>query len=310
MQSLFLPEYIKSNMFIHDLHHELSDHDVNFDLILSDINYTNCPVLAVTPESKPDCVNLNNARIDAISTSKHPLIILNELPISFLSSLIKEINQSDQQLTIINLSVWMWSLWKKTDSEFNDLDNISSNFNIYEPIDLENLRNILKKNEVNYIRLPYREQPDAIFDVDELGIIDSSMLENLDTISLSSYGFSWKDWTIFASGSLFSSALQMWELVQNSNKQISIFIFQKLNSERTDEMVESIKKSQNLYILIDHEETAQMKFWIETKLKQYNLNSIKLRFLTPKYENLTTIFDAYQDEESDFSPDILSQNID
>jgi hypothetical protein len=29
--------------------------------------------------------------------------------------------------------------------------------------------------------------PDAIFDVDELGIIDASMLKNLDSISLKTY---------------------------------------------------------------------------------------------------------------------------
>jgi hypothetical protein len=39
MSSLFLTEYIKSNMFIEDLRKEIADRDVNFDLIISDFNY-------------------------------------------------------------------------------------------------------------------------------------------------------------------------------------------------------------------------------------------------------------------------------
>jgi len=61
------------------------------------------------------------------------------------------------------------------------------NFDSFEPIDLENMWNIFKKNGRQYVRLLHKEMPDAIFDVDELGIIDASMLENLDSISLKTY---------------------------------------------------------------------------------------------------------------------------
>jgi len=309
MQTLFFPEYIKSNMFIHDLHHEITDHDINFDLIISDTNYSNSPVLSITPENKPNNSSLINARNDAILASKHPLIILNELWARFLSPIFENIKDIKKDITIINLSTWIWSIWKKIWLEFNDLDYIPNNFNIFEPIDLENLRAILKKGWLNYIRLPYRELPDAIFDVDELWIIDSSMLENLDSISLKTYGFAGNDATIFASWSLFSLALQTWEILKETWKDISMFIFQKLNTEWNNEMIESIKKSQNLYIIIDHNNTTQLKSWIESRLKQYNLNNIELYFLTPEYENLTTIFDAYQDEQSDFSPEKLTKRI-
>jgi hypothetical protein len=61
------------------------------------------------------------------------------------------------------------------------------NFHTFEPIDLENMRNIFRQNNRQYIRLLHKEMPDAIFNVDELGIIDASMLENLDAISLKTY---------------------------------------------------------------------------------------------------------------------------
>ncbi len=102
MQSLFLTEYIKSNMFIQDLRKEVTDRDVNFDLIVSDINYTDCPILSINPENKPENVSLLDARKDAISISKHPLIILNELNLSFLEPIFNILNKKDY-ITIINI---------------------------------------------------------------------------------------------------------------------------------------------------------------------------------------------------------------
>jgi hypothetical protein len=102
MPSLFLTEYIKSNMFIQDLRDELADRDVNFDLIVSDLNYNDCPILNINPDNKPENVSLLDARKDAISVSKHPLMILNELNISFLEPIF-ELLDSKKYATIINI---------------------------------------------------------------------------------------------------------------------------------------------------------------------------------------------------------------
>ena len=102
MSSLFLTEYIKSNMFIENLREELADRDVNFDLIVSDLNYTDCPILCINPDNKPENVSLIDARKDAISVSKHPLIILSELNFSFLEPIFPVLNDKNYA-TIINI---------------------------------------------------------------------------------------------------------------------------------------------------------------------------------------------------------------
>ena len=66
MSSIFLTQYIKSNMFIQDLREEVANRDVNFDLVVSDINYTDCPILCINPENKPENVSLLDAWKDAI----------------------------------------------------------------------------------------------------------------------------------------------------------------------------------------------------------------------------------------------------
>lgn len=309
MQSLFLTEYIKSDMFIHDLRDEIADRDVNFDLVVSDINYGDCPILCINPDNKPENVSLIDARRDAISVSKHPLIILNELNISFLEPIFELLNEKDY-VTIINIHAWLWSYGKKISPETNDLDYICNlDFNSFEPIDLENLWNLFKKNGKQYIRLLHKEMPNAVFDVDELWIIDAELLENLDLISLKTYGFAWNDWVILATGSLFATAIQTGEILQEKNKQLSIFILQKLNSDWNDSITDNIKISKKLFILIDHEDSEAVKSWIDNRLKNLNLTDIQVNIISPKYGNLTTILNEYQEEQSDFDPEKLAQRI-
>ena len=310
MPSLFLTEYIKSNMFIQDLHEELADRDVNFDLIVSDLNYSDCPILCINPNNKPENVSLIDAWKDAISVSKHPLIILSELNLSFLEPILSVLNDKNYA-TIINIHAWLWSYGKKISPEINDLDEYicKLNFHSFEPIDLENMRNIFKQNNRQYIRLLHKEMPDAIFDVDELWIIDASMLENLDSISLKTYGFAWNDGVILATGSLFATVIQTWEIIQNHNKQISIFVLQRLNADWSEEMIENIKNSKKLFIMIDHNNSEELRKWIKNGLKKYWLTDIELNIICPKYEKLTTIMNEYQEELSDFDPERLSQRI-
>ncbi len=310
MPSLFLTEYIKSNMFIQNLRDELADRDVNFDLIVSDLNYSDCPILTINPDNKPENVSLINARKDAISVSKHPLIILNELNLSFLEPIFELLNNKEY-VTIINIHTWVWSYGKKISPETNDLDDYicNLNFHSFEPIDLENMRNIFKQNQRQYIRLLHKEMPDAIFDVDELWIIDASMLKNLDSISLKTYGFAGNDGVILATWSLFATAIQTWEIIQNHNKQICIFVLQKLNSDWTEEMIENIKNSKKLFILVDHNDSEGLRKRIENWMKNYWLNDVELSIIYPKYEKLTTILNEYQEEQSDFDPEKLSQRI-
>ena len=310
MPSLFLTEYIKSNMFIHDLRNELVDRDVNFDLVVSDLNYADCPVICINPDNKPENVPLINAWKDAISVSKHPLIILNELNLSFLEPVFELLNKK-KYATIINIHAGLWSYGKKITPETNYLDDYicNLNFHCFEPIDLENMRNIFKQNNRQYIRLLHKEMPDAIFDVDELGIIDASMLENLDSISLKTYWFAGNDGVILATGSLFATALQTWEIIQNHNKQVSIFVLQRLNSNWSEEIIDNIKNSKKLFILIDHNNSEELRKWTESGLKKYWLTDIELNIICPKYEKLTTIMNEYQEEQSDFDPERLSQRI-
>ena len=74
-------------------------------------------------------------------------------------------------------------------------------------------------------------------------------------------------------------------------------------------MIENIKNSKKLFILIDHENTDEVKNWIEKRMKNLNLADTELSIISPKYEKLTTILNEYQEEQSDFDPEKLAQRI-
>ena len=74
-------------------------------------------------------------------------------------------------------------------------------------------------------------------------------------------------------------------------------------------MVENIRNSKKLFILIDHENTDELRNWVEKRIKNLNLSDIQLSMISPKYEKLTTILNEYQEEQSDFDPEKLAQRI-
>ena len=74
-------------------------------------------------------------------------------------------------------------------------------------------------------------------------------------------------------------------------------------------MIENIKNSKKLFILVDHENTDELRKWIDSRIKNLNLSDIQINIISPKYENLTTILNEYQEEQSDFDPERLSQRI-
>ncbi|MBR7036700.1 hypothetical protein IKI14_02270 [bacterium] len=82
-----------------------------------------------------------------------------------------------------------------------------------------------------------------------------------------------------------------------------------MNADWSDEMIKNIKNSKKLFILVDHSNSEELRKRVENGLKNYGLNNIALNIICPKYGGLTTILNEYQEEQSDFNPEKLSQRI-
>jgi 5S rRNA maturation endonuclease (ribonuclease M5) len=74
-------------------------------------------------------------------------------------------------------------------------------------------------------------------------------------------------------------------------------------------MIENIKNSKKLFILVDHDNSEELRKRVENWMKNYWLSDVELSIICPKYERLTTILNEYQEEQSDFDPEKLAQRI-
>jgi hypothetical protein len=70
-----------------------------------------------------------------------------------------------------------------------------------------------------------------------------------------------------------------------------------LNADWNDEIIENIRNSKKLFILVDHSNSEGLRNWVENGLKNYQLTDIELNIICPKYEKLTTILNEYQEEQ-------------
>ena len=82
-----------------------------------------------------------------------------------------------------------------------------------------------------------------------------------------------------------------------------------MNCNQNEEIINSIKSSKKLFVIIDHKDSEHIKNSITNRLNQLNLTDIQVNIISPKYENLTTIFNEYQEEEANFNPSKLAETI-
>jgi hypothetical protein len=84
MQSLYLTEYIASPLFLS----ELKKRNLPYEAVLSDIAYPESPIPLFLLEHKPPQEHLLQYRSTAIEHYSQILIILGQLPLSFIQPIL------------------------------------------------------------------------------------------------------------------------------------------------------------------------------------------------------------------------------
>lgn len=274
MNSINLSQYLTSESFLN----EIRQKNLNFDEILID--------------------NLD-------IKWKKSLIILNQLNIENLTNIRDKIPKWSK---IINLNIWIWSIWRKLKVEIDDLDKIlDKKIWIYEPFDLNTLFQQLESDEIAYLRIPYQDMPKNIFAVneDDIAVVDSQILQKIDFLNLQWYGFKWDNWTILASWSNFSTVLQIWDTLNENWLPMDIFVINKLNWTLNPDFFSSLKKTKKLITIIDALPSYSRENLLRTLAKDNWVNNFELKWLHPQYDKITTILDEYQKEQAEFDAENL-----
>lgn len=306
MQSLYLTEYISSPLFLQ----ELKERNLSYQVILSDISYEESPIPFFLLDHKPLKEHLLQYRNTAIEEYDHILIILSQLPISFIQPLLDKYSwTTEKKITIINLYIGIGSFGRKISPELSEFTDFTYDIEKYEPFDLVNFFNILENTSFNkYIRIPHQHFPESIFSVEDVAIVDAQTLWPIEVLSLTGYGYTGSDATIITTGANFSTILQLGDLLQEQNFNTDIFVLSKITIDLTEEMKSSLHKTKKLIRIMDqlpNELKNQLPKWLEN----FGLHNISIQILTPNYKKLTTIFDEFSLEQSEFDANSLIQKV-
>lgn len=306
MQSLYLTEYISSPLFLQ----ELKERNLSYQVILSDISYEESPIPFFLLDHKPSKEHLLQYRNTAIEEYDHILIILSQLPISFIQPLLDKYSwTTEKKITIINLYVGIGSFGRKISPELSEITSFTYDIAKYEPLDLVNFFTILENTSFNkYIRIPHQHFPESIFSVEDVAIVDAQTLWPIEVLSLTGYGYTGSDATIITTGTNFSTILQLGDLLQEQNFNTDIFVLSKITIDLTEEMKSSLHKTKKLIRIMD-QLPNQLKSFLSEQLHHLGLKDISIQILSPSYEKLTTIFDEFSSEQAEFNAEGLVNTI-
>jgi hypothetical protein len=303
MQSFHLTSYISSPLFLE----EIKKKNLPYDTILSDIPYETTPLPFYGLHQKPLSKALLPYRAEQIEQAQHPLLILGQLPVSFITPLLAKF--PDKSLTIINLYAGMGSFGRKTNSELGDIDALLREFPKYEPRDAVNVFSILEQPSAKYLRIPHQHFPESIFSTEDIAIIDAQMLNTVDTLSLRGYGYAGENGTIITTGANFATILQVGELLHEQEKAMDIFVVSKLNVERTEEMLSSLHQTKKLIWIMDYLVSEEFKDRITHALALQELKNTSVHYLHPNYKKLTTIFDEFSAQQAEFDAAAIAESL-
>lgn len=261
MDIVRLVEYIKE--------WELFD-KIDFDQIVSDYDFDMDDVIHIKKIS-----DLTNVKKD-----KKTLFILDKLLVENVSDFFDMGN-----ISILDLNAWFFSYGNKIwISKYDIMDLVKKWFDIFEPIDLFSMLNILDEARKNYIRISNVDLP--------TNFVDSKKCE---IVSLDDKWFNIGNMTLISTGMMFTETIRLWHLLNEQWIHVKIKILNKLNFDD----INIFNNDENIVFILDLINYE----WYEKYLKKI-LAWKHLNFIHPSYHKLSTIIDEYKMEEIEF--DVLN----
>lgn len=202
------------------------------------------------------------------------------------------------KISILNLNTWIASIWNKSKIDFDDIYKfLSLWFEVYDPWDLQNLFHVLSKDANKYIRLNHNVLPDNIMYFEDFAIIDKDLLWSKDILSFVNNWFAWLQWTVISLWWLVPNVLQALQILQSNACTLDFFAISNLDFEIKWEILDSLSRNELAIFIIDQNFPNLYSDFLKDKLKKVWLDSVRVKFIYPEYDNLNTILDDYKFEE-------------
>lgn len=216
------------------------------------------------------------------------LIVVSKTPIDIIFPLI-QIGKAIT--TLINPSCWItgfankwfWDMWDIAKARDFGLQ-------VFEPLYQEQIIDFFEWTSSCYIRIN-----EHISRKELLPAIDDTS----SCINFQKQGYSWSNWTILCCWSLLIDTLYGAGFLQEEWHAMDVFAITTLFFPLQKELKESIKRTENLIFVIDQHVWSLYETRVKTILSESWLTNISIRFITPHYQNISSLSTEYMYEQAE-----------
>ena len=281
-----LNDYISSWLFLKNLENS----DQNIDKVIFDIDSLKCNDLKIDVEflSADLEFGINWALKKIVWKKKKIILVLNRFNLYYILPFVRLFKEKID-LNIIWLNSGSIGIFGKFFPEYNDV-SLAIDFwiDVYEPLDVINFFDVLKKDWTKYIRITSKDYPNNIF---------TNIEGNYsDIFSFEDFGVSWEKFTILVGWYLLPEVLQAIEKLNYDNIFGDLFVINKYNFSFTDDLINSLRKTERLLLVSDIDRDLYISY-INSLLYYSNLSDVIFDFVWPLVKKITVLNKDYLLEE-------------
>lgn len=219
------------------------------------------------------------------------LVIIETIPAMYLFPRLSALGDV-KSVSVIAVNAGIAWYMNKAKWDMNDIDTLIGIAHVKEVYDRDTLVAALKEKGKNYIRLSYGDTHSSLFEKPaktEWGIVD-----------FREHGFEWVAWTIIAPGGVLVNTIHAVQDLQNEWKLFDLFGLLDYDFVISWALKESIIKTENVIVLLDHKRKSLYESIIKAKLWDSWLVDTQIYFVYPSAEKINTILPEYIWEQANW----------
>ena len=233
------------------------------------------------------------------------LVILDQLTVSFV---LKELEQFEN-VKMLNAFDGISSIGYKVSPELLAYyPLLKSGFDLLFPFDENQFFTGLSKTGKKYFSLINQEIADSIYTLgaeeDELVFIDKALAEQPTMISLINNPDA--EHHILMMGNYFEEAVKLSQYLLEKPQAYHLTLLWQTSLLHSEQLKNQIKKMKKLTIILDQFPDSDLKNFFAQEL---GISQELITFITPKYDQIRSVFSEYQLSESAFDVEALLERL-
>jgi hypothetical protein len=197
----------------------------------------------------------------------------------------------EKQTLLLSILAVVWQVLQINDFGIWDIAKARDFWlQVVEPIYQEQIIDFFDSKRSSYIRInehtPWKDQ------------IPHIKKTTSSCISLQEYWYSWSQGTVLCFWSLLIDVLYGAGYLQEEGHAMDVFVSDTSFFTLSEQLKESLQRTENLIIIIDQQLWSLYEIWIKWALCEIGLSHISITFITPSYQNISSVAMEYMYEQA------------